>query len=258
MLSIHDLTFRKGKSILINKISSSIENGEIAGITGTAGSGKKTLISILARDEKQYEGTILIDDVDIKKINKKSFSRLLTHNSPMNDNGNPESYVKEWILGGRIAHKKILNPYSENDKDIANKELLNFGLDGLSETKLKRISWTSFRMTSLARTFASRSDILLLEKPEAGLDLKQRHLLSRNIKKYTSSGGKIVILTSGDLNFLAATCDRIIVLDNGHIAETGTGKIITESFVRKYFNVEVVITKNIITGLPEIQVIEEN
>jgi len=258
MLSIKDLTFRKGKNIPVKNISLTIENGEIAGITGTAGSGKKTLISLISKKEKKYKGSISIDDLEIKTLNRKKFSKLLSLNSSSTDNFNPEAYVKEWVLGGRILHKKILNPYSEDDKDIAHKELLNFGLAGLSGTKLKRVSWTSLRMASLARSFAARSGILLMEKPEAGLDLYQRHLLIQNIKKYTASGNRIIILTSCDLNFLAATCDRIVVLDHGSIAETGSGRIITESFVRKYFNIEVIVSKNIITGLPEIQIIEEN
>lgn len=258
MLSITDLTFQKGEKILVNNVTLTIENGEITGITGCAGSGKNTLISLIRRREKKYKGSIRLNDSEIKTFNKKQFSKLVSHNSSLTDNYNPEAFVNEWILGGRTPHKKLLNPYSENDREIAHKEIINFGLDDLSGIKLKRVSWSSARMASLARSFAVQSDILLLEKPEAGLDLHQRHLLRRNLKKYTVSGSRNVILTSCDLNFLAATCDRIIVLSDGRIAETGTGGIITESFVRKYFNIEVVVSKNIITGLPEIQIIEDN
>lgn len=258
MLSITALSFQKEKKILISDITLDIEKGETAGITGSAGSGKNTLISLLAGEKKKYGGTICLNNSELKTFSKKNFSKLVSHNSSLTDNFNPEAIVKEWILGGRILYKKTLNPYTDNDREIAFKEMNDFGLDHLSDTKLKRISWTRLRMASLARSFSAQSDILLLEKPEAGLDLQQRQLLSRNIKKYTSSGNRAVIVTSCDLNFLAATCDRIIVLADGRIAEKGTPGLITEPFIRKYFGIDVVVSKNLITGLPEIHIIEEN
>jgi ABC-type cobalamin/Fe3+-siderophores transport system ATPase subunit len=88
-------------------------------------------------------------------------------------------------------------------------------------------------------------------------NLNQSVLLGKNIKKYTSLGDNIVILTSTSLNFIAATCDRIIVLSDNSIAESGSHRIITDEFVKKYFKVESIVTKNIYTGLPEVQVIEE-
>ncbi|MCK7484089.1 MAG: hypothetical protein M0C28_49305, partial [Candidatus Moduliflexus flocculans] len=60
------------------------------------------------------------------------------------------------------------------------------------------------------------------------------------------------ILTSGDLNFIAATCDKILVFDDSRIAESGTHRIITGEFIKKYFNIEAVVTKNIYSGLPEV------
>lgn len=258
MLLIKNLFYKKNNKALMNNISITFENGEIAGITGPAGSGKNTLINLIRKKEKNYSGNICIDSCEIGKISNKKFSKLISHNSPLTDNFNPEAIVSEWILGGRMSYKKILNPYSETDKDTAYNEMKNFGMAQASGTRLKEISWTSGRMASLARTFASQSDIILLEKPEAGLNLYQRNLLSKNIKKYTVAGNRIVILTSCDLNFLAGTCDRLIVLADTHVAESGSNRIITEDFVRKYFNVEVVVTKNIISGLPEIQIIEGN
>jgi len=88
-------------------------------------------------------------------------------------------------------------------------------------------------------------------------EVNQKVLLTKCIKKYTIKGDKTMLLTSSDLNFLAASCDKIIVLDDKGIAESGTHRIITAEFIKKYFNIEAVVTKNIYSGLPEIQVIEE-
>lgn len=258
MLSVTNLTYSLRNKLIFNNLSASFNDGEIVGITGAAGSGKSILIDLLNSKKIDYEGCILIDNCDLKKSDKKKLRNLISHYSSIQNSYNPEAIVKEWILGGRITHKKRLSPYSDIDKETAYREMTNFGLNQLSDTRLKLISETSRRMASLARVFSAQSKVMLLEKPDAGLNIHQRVLLTRCIKKYTLPGNNLVILTSGDINFIAATCDRIIVIDDNGIAESGTHRIITGEFIKKYFDIEAVVTKNIYSGLPEIQVIEEN
>ncbi|MCL1864851.1 MAG: ABC transporter ATP-binding protein [Spirochaetes bacterium] len=258
MITIENLTYSINDKALLNNLSLTINNNEIIGITGGAGSGKSILMDILRYKIKKFQGDIIINDCNIKNIDKKNFNRLTAYYSFRYDLINQEAAVKDWILGGRINHKKRLNPFSEIDKEIAYKVMEQFGLAELAETKIKYISESLIRMADIARRFASQSNVLLLENPEAGLNLNQSVLLGKNIKKYTTSGDSIIILTSTSLNFIAATCDRIIVLADNSIAESGSHRIITDEFVKKYFKIESVVTKNIYTGLPEVQVIEEN
>lgn len=258
MVKIENLTYSVNDKVLLNNLSLTINNNEIIGITGAAGSGKSTLIDILRLKIKKFKGNIKINDSNIRDIDKKIFNKLIAYYSFRHDLINQEALIKDWILGGRIHHKKRLNPFSEIDKDIAYKVMEQFGLAEFAKTKIKYLSESLSRMAAIARTFASQPNILLLENPEAGLNLNQSVLLGQNIKKYTTSGDNIIILTSTNLNFIAATCDRIIVLSDNAIAQSGSHRIITDEFVKKYFKVESVVTKNIYTGLPEIQVIEEN
>jgi iron complex transport system ATP-binding protein len=258
MIAIENLTHSTKEKVLLNNISLTINNNEIVGITGEAGSGKSLLIDILRAKIKNFQGDIVINDFNIRNIDQKKFNKLISYYSFRYNLINHETSVKDWILGGRIYHKKRLNPFSENDKEITDKVMEQFNLTNLAGTKIKNISESLIRMTDIARMFASQADILLLENPEAGLNLSQSVLLGKNIKKYTSLGDNIIILTSTSLNFIAAACDRIIVLSDNAIAESGSHRIITDEFVKKYFKVESVVTKNIYTGLPEVQVIEED
>ena len=258
MLMINNLSYTLHNKLIFNNISAAINDGEIAGITGATGSGKNFLIDLLRNKKSNYDGTIFIDKNNTRTVPGKIMKKLISHYSSIQNNVNPEAIVKEWILGGRINHKKRLNPYTDIDKEIAYRAMTLFGLDQFAETRLKFISDTSKKMASLARAFSAQSDILLLEKPEAGLNINQRILLARALKKYTSTGNKIIILTSSDLNFIAASCDRIFVLADNCIAETGTHRIITEKFIKKYFGIEAVVTKNIYSGLPEVQIIDES
>ncbi|MCL2155582.1 MAG: ATP-binding cassette domain-containing protein [Leptospirales bacterium] len=258
MVSIKNLTYSINDKALLDNISLTFSNNEIIGITGGANSGKSLLMDILRLKIKKFQGNIEINDCNIKDIDKKNLNKLISYYSFRHELINQEAVINDWILGGRIHHKKRLNPFSEIDREIAYDVMEQFGLADFAETKIKHISESLMRIVSIAKTFASQANILLLENPEAGLNLNQSVLLGKNIKKYTTSGDNIIILTSTSLNFIAATCDRIIVLSHNSIAETGSHRIITDEFVKKYFKVESIVTKNIYTGLPEIQVIEEN
>ena len=258
MVKIENLTYSVNDKVLLNDLSLTINNNEIIAITGAAGSGKSTLVDILRFKIKKFQGNIKINDHNIKDIDKKTFNKLIAYSSFRYDLINQEALIKDWILSGRIHHKKRLNPFSEADKEIAYKVMKQFGLAEFEKTKIKNISESSSRMAYIAKAFAARSDILLLENPEIGLNLNQRVLLGKNIKKYTTLRDNIIILASADLNFIAAVCDKIIVLSDNSIAEEGSHRIITDEFIKKYFKVEAVVTKNIYTGLPEVQIIEEN
>jgi len=258
MLILKNINFNLRNNPVLNNISAAFNDGEVVGITGAAGSGKSILIDLLRNKERNYDGTIFIDELNIKTAGGKKLKKLISYYSSLHDSVNPEAVVKEWILAGRINHKKRLGPYSDIDKEIAHREMTIFGLEQSAETRLKFLSETSIKMASLARVFSARSKILLLENPDAGLNISQKVLLTKALKKYTAAGNRIVILTSADLSFIAASCDRIIVLADNSIAESGTHRIITEKFIKKYFGVEAVVTKNIYSGLPEVQIIEEN
>ena len=219
MISIENLTYSINNKTLLNNISLAFNNNEIICITGGAGSGKSTLIDILRFKIKNFQGNITINDGNIRDIDQKILNKLISYYSFRYDLINQEAVINDWILGGRIYHKKRLNPFSEIDREIAYNAMEQFGFVEFAETKIKHISESLIRMASIARTFASQSDILLLENPEAGLNLNQSVLLGKNIKKYTALRDNIIILTSTSLNFIAATCDRIIVLSDNSIAE---------------------------------------
>ncbi len=258
MLSVKNVTYSNNNKLLLKNLSVTFNDREIIGIIGAAGSGKSTLINLIRNRKFNYNGNIYVDDNDIKTISKKKMKSMISHYTSSQNITNPEAIVSEWILGGRLNHKKLFSKYTEKDIDIASHTMSIFGLDQFSGIRLKMISETSRTMASLARVFSAQSNILLLEKPDAGLNVNQRVLLSKCIKKYTTSENSIVVITSSDLNFVASTCDRIIVIGDGVIKESGTNNIITADLIKKYFNVEAIVTKNIFSGLPEIQIIEEN
>ncbi len=113
-------------------------------------------------------------------------------------------------------------------------------------------------MTLIAQTVNSESENIILDSPEYGLDPSQKLSAIRALKKYTVRGDKSVLIASSEIDFLIKTCDRIIVLKNGAIHASGGSDIFTGELLKKIFGVDVIVVKNIITGLPEIHIINSH
>lgn len=257
MLAFNSLTYSFESIKVLNKITAIINDGEAVAITGNAGSGKTTLLKLIGGLYRNNSGSINIDGTETDRIPKHDLQKRIAFYSYTDDlKANPESTVREWVLDGRLIYKKFLSPYSDLDREISERQMEAFGVIHLSAIRLKNLPATSLRMCNLARLFTGKNSILLLDAPESGLNPEQRVRLSREIKKYGNSGHGIVVTASCDLNFIIQSCDSVIALQNGNIAERGPVGIITENFIKKYFRVDSLVTKNIVTGLPEIHIIE--
>lgn len=254
MININNLSLTYKKNTILKDVTFTLHNGEILGITGPAGCGKSSLLKAVSGRIKAAEGTIKINSKRISEMRKKEISSAISFLSFPYEY-NPEATVFEETIKGRIHLKKFLNPFSELDRDSTHSVLNETGLSDNLSSRLKRSSDSIIRMALIARTINSESDNILLDTPEQGLDLSQKLSVIRTLKKYTARGDKSVLIASSELDFLVKVCDRIIVLKYGAIHETGGSDIITEELMKRVFEVDAMIVKNIITGHPEIHII---
>ena len=249
------LTF-KGKDILKN-ITIQFNEMEIIGICGPADSGKTALLKLIAGSIKPDSGSIVINGKSPASMKKNDMIKICTLCLSGFQDLNRESTVYNFVLSGRIHHKKALNPYQEIDKNIAENIILDFNLEQLRDIKLKYISDSILQTALLARSLTQQNDILLLDNPENFLNINQKKNFFRVMKKYVSSGKKTVIISSGDINFLSNICDRIAIINHGEIIYNNSPSELNEKIIKQTFNTDVILIKNIITGKNEFQIIEE-
>jgi len=96
MLIVNNLTYKFRNKLLFNNITAEFNDGEIIGITGSAGSGKSTFITLM-RNKLDYDGEIIIDDNNLKTLDNKKLKTLISHYSSTANIINPEAVVKDWI-----------------------------------------------------------------------------------------------------------------------------------------------------------------
>ncbi len=252
MIKLKEVIYRTGN---IEIPSVQFHDGEITGLFGIPESGKTSFIEMLG-NQKKYSGSILINGTEKRDINRKIFFQTVNYSSMAAERVNGESRLKDAVLRGRRAYRKTLSPYSSMDAETAEKYIEEFGLKNHTQSKIKTLSTSMRQCVMLAKAFASETSILLLDNPESFLNPLQKTRLSAALKKYVLNGKRTVIISSNNLDFLSLNCDRLILMDRGKFKIDGTPDMLTEKMMKEVFNIDTLISKNIVTGRPQIQIVE--
>lgn len=188
-----------------------IEKGSLIGVLGGNGIGKSTLLKTIAGFEKPIKGSVLIDEKSIHEMNllekAQCLSIVLTDRKV-----NGDLLGKEVIQLGRQPHTNWIGSHSENDKAFVLEIIDELNLNELVNQKVKNLSDGEFQKIVLARALSQDTSVLLLDEPSTHLDLYNKAVLYKQIKRIVSDKKKTVLFTSHDLNSAIQICDKILLL----------------------------------------------
>ncbi len=203
---------KKYKDVLaLDKVSLSIEEGELYGLLGVNGAGKTTLIKILCGLTKKNEGKISILGFDLD--HQMDEIKKIIDVSPQETSIAPNLTVHENL----VFFAKI---YDAFDLDFLNKIIQVFGLEEVLHKRAKKLSGGYQRRLSIACALISKPKVLFLDEPTLGLDVLSRRELWKIILNL--KGKMTIIITTHYLEEIEALCDRVTILSKGHVLKTGT------------------------------------
>lgn len=206
-IDIVGLKKRYGKRDILKGVTLNIEFGSCIGILGGNGSGKTTILSILAGITDADEGEFICEDYDLLKDDKRR--RFLVGIIPQCNPLIEELSGKDNLL---LWHdRKYLNMSAKEGiiKELGITKFINKRVSTLSEGMKKRLS--------IACAVKEHSKILLMDEPGAALDIVAKEIIHEYIKKFTDMGGIVILVThdEGELNL----CDRHYILKDGVLNE---------------------------------------
>lgn len=224
-----NFSFDRIKKTLVN-INLVIEPGDIVGIVGTTGSGKSTLVNLLMRFYDNYEGDILVDDINIKDIDLTSyrgkigyvqqeptmFRDTIFRNIAYSD---PEANVEQVIHAADVANA---HSFIARIPDAYDTMLGERGV-GLSGGEKQRIS--------IARAVLKNPSLLIFDEATAAVDSETEHLIQQAIERLIS--GRTTLMIAHRLSTLRKA-NKIVVIDKGGIIEFGSHDELME-LKGKYF-----------------------
>jgi len=211
------LVYAKGtpfETKAVDHISLEINQGEFLGVIGHTGSGKTTLIQMIAGLMKPDSGTIALNGDD---INDKDFDRRLLRKSVGVVFQYPEYQLFEETVYKDIAFAPKKAGLDEAAQDKAVKkacELLDIDFEAIKDKSPFELSGGQKRKVAIAGVLAVDPDILILDEPVAGLDPQGRKALMELITNLNNNG-KTVIMITHSMDDLALYAKRVLVMKSG-------------------------------------------
>ena len=192
----------KGRQVL-SDISFTAESGSCIGILGCNGTGKSTLLSILAGVLERDSGTFFCDSVDLfrDKRMRSALVGFVPQGTPLMEELNAWDNLSLWYSKAELK------------KELSDGVLKLLGIPEFIRVPVSKMSGGMKKRLSIGCAVANRPPILLLDEPTAALDLPCKEKIASYLRRYKASGG-ILILTTHDVMELNL-CDRWFIIKNG-------------------------------------------
>jgi heme exporter protein A len=210
MIEIKKLTKQADNKLILRGVNLSIKKGETVAILGPNGAGKSTLLKVLATLIKPTSGSILVNNMDLKKnhIEIKKLMGYLPHSSLLYDHYTPLENIM--FFGNIYGVKNVEQRAIALVKEVGLSFFLNEPVKNFSRGMIQRIA--------IARAIVHEPDILLLDEPHTGLDQGAITILNNVILSMKAKGTTTLMVTH-DFKQAAEICDRIIIVKNGKIVD---------------------------------------
>lgn len=225
MIEVKNLVKRYGDKLAVDDVSFTVENGEILGFLGPNGAGKSTTMNIITGYLSSTSGTVTIDGCEILEdpIGAKSKIGYLPEMPPLYMDMTVKAYL-EFMFD----LKKVKLPKKAHLRDVC--DLVKIG--HVYNRVIKNLSKGYKQRVGLAQALLGNPPLLILDEPTVGLDPKQiieiRNLIKSLGKKHT------VILSSHILPEVQATCDRVIVINEGKVVADDTTENLSSSITGEH------------------------
>lgn len=248
-----DEIFKKTKAtVAVNDVSFDVEEGEIFVIMGLSGSGKSTLIRMLNQLIKPTKGSIVIDDIDIAKINKKELLEIRRSKMSMVFQ-NFGLFSHKSVLENAAFGLEIKNINKEERRKKALIALENSGLAAYKDHYPHQLSGGMQQRVGIARALANDPEILLMDEAFSALDPLIRKEMQDELLSIQERVRKTIVFITHDLNEALRIGDRIALMKDGKIVQIGSGEEIltnpasryVESFVQDVDRSKVLVAQNI-------------
>ncbi len=252
-LSVDNISFSYIPGIpTVHDVTLEIRKGEFLTLVGPNGSGKTTLLRLLDRILLPERGKVFLGGRDLNSYSRPELARMVAF-VPQEPAPQFPFSVAEIVLMGRAPHTRGSVFENEHDRDVARSMMQLTDTLHLADKAITALSGGERQRVMIARALAQEPEIILLDEPNAHLDIAHQIDVFRILRRSNAEAGMTVISVSHDLNLASAYSDRIALLVCGSLRAAGTPQdVLTESRIRDAFQTEVLIDAHPVHHMPRI------
>jgi peptide/nickel transport system ATP-binding protein len=237
LLDIRDLTVefqtRRGIVTAVQHVDLTIAKGETIGIVGESGSGKSVtsyaVMRILDRAGRIAGGTVMFTNIDVRHASEDDMRELRGREISMIFQ-NPRAALNPIRKVGRQIEDVLLEHVKAAPSEVTEK-----AIEILDQVRMARpreryhaypfeLSGGMCQRVVIALALACRPQLLIADEPTTGLDVTTQKTVMELIVELTRARGMSTILITHDLGLAATYCDKVVVMEKGHVVETATAR----------------------------------
>lgn len=215
LLSLEAATVRFGERTVLDAVDLDVAEHEVVCVLGPSGSGKSTLLRAVAGLQPLDAGRILLDGRDQAKVpaHRRGVGLMFQDHQLF-----PQRDVAQNVAFGLRMHGA-----GKGERDERVRELLDLvGLPGAGRRAVAALSGGEQQRVALARALAPRPRLLMLDEPLGQLDRSLRERLVVELRELFGTLGTTVLAVTHDQGEAFALADRVVVMRDGRIAQSGT------------------------------------
>jgi len=233
LLEVRDLSVRFGGVIALDRVSFSVEAGQVIALIGPNGAGKTTLFNVITRVYRPSAGTVLIDGAPVLAIRPHQVIRrglartfqnvALFRSMTVLDNvlvGDHTQTNSGWLQASVPLPGAVAAESASRKRAL---EMIDFvGLGAHAHHPVAALPFGSQKRVELARALVSRPRLLLLDEPAGGISHEEVGDVSRLLRRVHKDLGVTMLLVEHHMAFVMGISDRVVVLDFGKKIAEGT------------------------------------
>lgn len=222
-IEINGLSVAYEHKRVLSNIYLKIEPGYIYGLIGPNGAGKSTLFKSILKEVEPNAGEIKI----LGSVSKEMLTKIAY--VPQRDEVDWQfpATVYDIVSMGRFPHKRLLDRLNASDRTIILEALEQLDIMKLKDRQIGELSGGQQQRVFLARALCQQSDILLMDEPFVGVDIKTENKIIDILKELVSKG-KTVLVVHHDLDSVMMYFDRVILINQKLMAYGDTKTVFTK------------------------------
>lgn len=221
LVSIRDLSFRRGQRLIFDKVNLEVERGKITAIMGPSGSGKTTLLKLIGAQLDPEPGTVYVDGQNIHQLSRNELFEVRKKMGLLFQSGALFTHLSVF---DNVAFplREHTNLNANLLRDVVLMKLEAVGLRGAAAMMPDELSGGMARRVALARAIALDPQLMMFDEPFTGQDPVSMGVLVRLIRRLNELLSMTTIIVSHDVEETCSIADVIYLIGGGKIFGHGS------------------------------------
>lgn len=199
----------------IEEITLSLYSGHICALVGANGAGKSTLYKTVMGLLRPQRGNVSLLGMSVEKALKKNMVSYVPQSERVD--WNFPVLVRDVVMMGRYGHMGLMRLSSKEDQEIVTEALARVDMDKCADRQIGELSGGQKKRVFVARALAQQSEIVLLDEPFAGVDVKTEAMIISLLRELRAAG-KLIFVSTHNLGSVPDFCDEAVLLNRRLVA----------------------------------------